>query len=135
MEKDKKQKKKDEPLKLDMPFEEALKKALNTPLLKKQEKRKKRNKMERIATIIDFNFAPKILVISTLDIIFELEHGPTFTLSDHGTIKHLSIKYGFTVNETREPLEGDFTGFIGRKCIVWLDPNSPGDSRFLRFVD
>jgi hypothetical protein len=39
---DKLKKKKDSPLKLDMTFEEALKKALNTPPPKKQEKKKKK---------------------------------------------------------------------------------------------
>ena len=36
-----KPKKENKPLKLDMTFEEAMKKALNTPLPKKQDKKKK----------------------------------------------------------------------------------------------
>ena len=36
-----KSKKKEEPVKLNLTFEEALKKALNTPLPKKQDKKKK----------------------------------------------------------------------------------------------
>ena len=35
-------KKKNEPLKLDMPFEEALRRALSTPPVKKQEPKKKK---------------------------------------------------------------------------------------------
>jgi hypothetical protein len=92
--------------------------------------------MERIATIIDFHFYPREEIVpSQLDIIYQLENGHTTTLIDTGSIDRLSKKYGFTVSPPRQDPVWDFTGFKGRKCVIWFPEQNPGDAHFIRFAD
>lgn len=73
--------------------------------------------MTQTATITKFNFLPMIeLVPSILQYWIKFTNdGVEYMIEDKGSIESLSIRYKFKVVSDKE---WDFTGFVGRRCLI-----------------